>query len=377
MTFLAFFAVSCGKVEEPVVPKDPVPVVEEDPWKELCGDVPIRFSKGVAETKTTAPLADTTDFRVFCFYQQGDIDPDPAEHYVGSWEDLDLKGWTPNFMYDEEVTYNEVRGMWTYEPVKYWPNNAENTLTFWAYSPHYDTDLVLREAGGSAVELYGNTVPGIPDVQFTTDAARDLLISEVAQDLSYRGGDPATVDLLFHHVMCWVDFTVTKVDPSNKYDMYLKSISIEDIFFTAVFSQGTDFSSARWFNPSGATDDISVFSTDVNPGVELSHSVARDYPPKDGLGVPERQIMPLPQRLVSTATNTPILHVVYSFKLKTDPGVPAVYESYYPLGKLHTRWDKEKHYTYNIHISPGVPLLFTASVERWSNEQNGYFNVNN
>ena len=373
MTFLAAFAVSCGKVEEPVVPAEPI--IEEDPWKELCGDVPIRFATGVADTKTTSSLPTTTNFRVFAFYQPGVVDDDPAVDYTGTWNDLSINHWTPNFMYDEEVSYQA--GMWAYNPVKYWPNNAENTLTFWAYSPYYNSDLVLREAGGTDSDLYGNTVPGIPDVKFTTDASRDLLISELEQDLSYRGGDPATVTLTFHHVMCWVDFTVTKVDPDDDYDMYLKSISIEDLFFTAVFSQNSDFSEARWLSPSGATDDISVFSTDAVPGVELSHSVALDYPPKDIHGVPERQIMPLPQRLVSTAANTPVLHVVYSFKLKGAVGEPATYESYYPLGRIHTRWEKEKHYTYNIHISPGVPLLFTASVVRWDNEQNGFFNVNN
>lgn len=370
---LLVLVASCGKVEEPVVPKEPVPVVEEDPWKDLCGDVPIRFSKGVAETKTTDPLPDTTDFRVFCFYQPGVIDDDPAVDYIGTWDDLSINHWTPNFMYDEEVTYNEVRGMWTYEPVKYWPNNAENTLTFWAYSPHYNSDLVLREADGSSSDLYEKDVPGLPDIQFTTDGSRDLLISELEQDLSYRGGDEPVVSLTFHHAMCWVDFRVTKVDPSGKYDMYLQSISIEDIYSTAVYRQ----SSARWLSPSGVTGSISVFTAESDPGEELSHSVARDYPPKDGEGVPERQIMPLPQRLLSTASNTPVLHVVYSFKLKSDEGAPAVYESYYPLGKLHTRWEKEKHYTYNIHISPGVPLLFTATVKEWSNEQRGYFNVNN
>lgn len=347
--------------------QDPEP--DPDPWNELTGDVPIRFATTVAETKTTSPLSTSTNFRVFAFYQPGVIGGD-----AGEWNPLTC---TPNFMYNQEVSYSA--DSWSYSPVKYWPNNAENTLTFWAYSPYSGSDLVLREAGRTDTDLYGNDVPGIPDVQFTTDASRDLLISDLAHDLSYRGGDPATVTLTFHHAMCWVDFTVTKVDPEDAYDMYLKSISIEDLFFTAVFKPKTDFSDddARWLSPSGATGNISVFSAAADPGVVLSHSVALDYPPKDGEGVPERLIMPLPQRLRSTATNTPVIHVVYSYKLKGAVGDPAECESYYPLGRIHTRWDKEKHYTYNIHISPGVPLLFTASVERWNNEQNGYFNVNN
>jgi len=373
MTILgALLVLSCAKTQEKDVPVD-------DGWTELDGAVPVSFAAKMAEeevTKTTSPLPTSTNFRVFGFYQRGVVDPDPAVDYTGTWDDLSIYHWTPNFMYNEAVTYDNVKSKWTYSPVKYWPNNAENTLTFWAYSPYYDSGLVLREADGAIDDLYGATISGLPDIQFTTDASKDLLISELAQDLSYRSSHNSTVSLTFHHAMCWVDFTVTKVDPENKYDMYLKSISIEDLYFTAVFSPGPDLSGIRWLNHSGTTGDISVFSTNVDPGVELSHSTARNYPPLDGGGIPERQILPMPQRLVSTATNTPVIHVVYSFKLKDDTGDPATYESYYPLGNLHPRWEKEQHYTYNVHISPGVPLLFTASVERWDNEQNGYFNVN-
>ena len=369
----ALLVVSCAKTQDTT--STPV----DDGWTVLDGPVPITFTTKIAgeeETKTSSPLPTGTDFRVFGFYQPGVVDPDPAVDYTGTWDDLAIQHWTPNFMYDQAVTYDNVQSKWTYSPVKYWPNNAENTLTFWAYSPHYNSGLVLREAEGSDSDPYGNTISGTPDIKFTTDASRDLLVSDLAQDLSYRSSHNSTVSLTFHHAMCWVDFTVTKVDPEGKYDMYLKSLSIEDIFFTAVFTNSSDFSEARWLNRSGATGDISVFTADSDPGEELSHSTALDFPPKDGGGVPERQIMPMPQPLVSTAYSTPTLHVVYSFKLKTDEGDPATYESYYPLGRLHTRWDKEEHYTYNIHISPGVPLLFTATVVRWDNEQNGYFNVN-
>ena len=379
---LLLLVASCGKEE---VVRTPEPEPEEDPWTELCGDQPIRFRTSLEEPVTKTPLEDMggTNFRVFCFYQQGNIDPDPGEHYVGAWENLDTKHWTANFMYDEEVTYDNEAHVWTYSPVKYWPNNEENTLTFWAYSPHYNSDIVLCESGRTASDLYDDDVPGLPDVQFTTDGSRDLLISDLAQDLSYRGGDPATVDLLFHHAMCWVDFTVTKVDPESKYDMYIQSISLIDIYGTAIYRQ----SSARWLSPSGATGSISVLSTDLDDpgdlgypyGYELSHSTPIDFPPKDGSGNPVRQVMPLPQRLTASGTNTPRIRVVYAYKIHDDSGDPPVTApaAEFPLGTIpgHTRWDKEKHYTYNIHISPGVPLLFTASVENWDTEQNGYFNV--
>ena len=383
MTTLALIALAgisaCARISEPDKSDD-------DGWTPLGGDnVPISFSTNINEpaTKTSDPLATIHDnFRVFGFYQRGVVDDDPAVDYTGTWNDLATEHWTPNFMYNQPVEWfnngtpaDDSDDYWRYGPVKYWPNNAENTITFWAYSPYYDSGLVLREADGSSDDPYGSTVPGLPDIQFTSDGTRDLLISDLAQDLSHRGGDPSTVSLTFHHAMCWVDFTVTKVDPEGKYDMYLQSIEIVDIYGTAVYSQRYD----RWLSPSGSTGSLTFFPEQVgDPDEELSNTVAKEFPPKDGGGVPVRQVMPVPQRLSSSADNTPRIRVVYAFKLKTDEGVPATAPAAeFPLGRIpgHTRWDKEAHYTYNIRISPGLPLLFTASVTPWATEENGYFNV--
>ena len=52
-------------------------------------------------------------------------------------------GKKPNFMYNEHVTWNSGSSVWTYSPIKYWPNefgaNAVSTatdyLSFFAYAP--------------------------------------------------------------------------------------------------------------------------------------------------------------------------------------------------------------------------------------------------
>jgi hypothetical protein len=54
---------------------------------------------------------------------------------------------TPNFMYNEQVTWKSNK--WTYEPVKYWPNEFKDgavsddidRLTFFAYAPWVDVDI--------------------------------------------------------------------------------------------------------------------------------------------------------------------------------------------------------------------------------------------
>ena len=42
-----------------------------------------------------------------------------------------------DFMHNQQVTY--VSSAWTYSPVKYWPNNADEHISFFAYAPHEAT----------------------------------------------------------------------------------------------------------------------------------------------------------------------------------------------------------------------------------------------
>ena len=360
--FLTFVLVaSCGKNERLGH--------GEDEWERLSGDAPIAFSSNVSDPRTRTSLYPTSDnFRVFAFYQPGS-GGDP-----GAWQPLT---WTSNFMYNQEVTYSG--GSWTYSPVKYWPNNSENTLTFWAYAPYFgeydeETNHVLRLRTGNSGSDYGNNTAGVPDVQFTTNAAasHDLMMSDLATNQSYRGGEPATgtVTLNFRHVMCLVDFNVYKVDPGDDYEMRLRSLSIEDIYFTAVYKQS--IATPAWRNHSGTPGNITVYQTvEPSPDTLLDKTDPAEFPG------PSKQVMPIPQSLLSSADNTPVLHVVYTFREAGSSAIPAVQESYFPLGRLQNEWEKGKHYTYNIHIAPGVPIRFTATVQQWdAPEQKGYFYVN-
>ena len=50
---------------------------------------------------------------------------------------------TPNFINNTQVTWNT--SAWTYSPVKYWPNNDTDQVTFWAYGP-WDTNNTVPNA---------------------------------------------------------------------------------------------------------------------------------------------------------------------------------------------------------------------------------------
>jgi len=69
---------------------------------------------------------------------------------------------TPNFMYNQQVTWDGSHGVWTYDPVKYWPNGdgtEENLdyISFFAYAPYSDA-----AGGGCITDFSKNGEAGDP-----------------------------------------------------------------------------------------------------------------------------------------------------------------------------------------------------------------------
>jgi hypothetical protein len=123
---------------------------------------------------TTASLktgAHKVGFGVFGYYtNDGAYDPDNS---------------TPNFMYNEQVTWNSNK--WTYEPVKYWPNEFGDAavsddidrLTFFAYAPWVNVDITtgvppvvgdkVQDQQLNITQLSKNTATGDAIVKYVVD----------------------------------------------------------------------------------------------------------------------------------------------------------------------------------------------------------------
>jgi hypothetical protein len=65
---------------------------------------------------------------------------------------------TPDFMVNQLVKYDA--GVWTYAPVKYWPNNTGDKVSFFAYSP-YDSN-----SNGLITSVSANSFTGDPYITF-------------------------------------------------------------------------------------------------------------------------------------------------------------------------------------------------------------------
>lgn len=135
----------------------------------VSGDVTIDKLKGVASTYEPG-------FGVFGYYTDNN-----------NYDQMAI----PNFMYNEQVKWNGT--YWTYEPIKYWPNeygaNAtsddQDKVTFFAYAPWVDVDASTGKIKAPAEQakwgitgMSRNSATGDPlikyIVSFTPDEMVDL-----------------------------------------------------------------------------------------------------------------------------------------------------------------------------------------------------------
>ena len=312
--------------------------------QEMGGD-PVAFDTSLTETATKAPLPDNTTFAVMAWYTGQD-----------AWS----ASASPNFMYNEDVLFDG--SAYTYSPVKYWPNNPGDKVTFWAYCPHNAAGLTLREsAGGSA---YNNTsATGIPYLDFTTVTGNglvDLMSADFdasVKDLSKQAVS-GSVNLHFRHLLSRVVFHFVKVDDaSNHFDVKLTEVSIKGIY------QKADHPGAggSWDHYS-TKEDMPVY-TDSTP-LDLTDNPI--VPTTPGI---EMAVMPIPQTLTETTAKIYISYVVVP-KSGGDPvsveGEFLIADDLHPGWVPPAGWDPNFQYTYNVQITTGGnPIIFSASIERW------------
>lgn len=160
---------------------------------------------------TTANLGEK-GFGVFAYYTGQDV--------------FNAESHDPDFMYNQKVvntsTWNDTdkayAGDWTYDPIKYWPNNVNDKVSFFAYAPHSTTtnsNVTVANADGKA---------GYPSVTFTVvnniKEQSDLLWAAPVLNLSKNSENPIDVDdkvkFVFKHALSRIAFEVqTMIDKVN------------------------------------------------------------------------------------------------------------------------------------------------------------------
>lgn len=160
--------------------------------------MPLSFLTTVEEPQTRAELttANLTTAGVFAYMTSGSFNTSTA---------------TPGYMYNQKLERANNTSPWTYSPVKYWPNNDADKLSFFAYAPYVDESA----PGGSNPALSGKTDAGYPTLTYTVATAEadqtDLLASEPLMNRTYQtsgGTANGSISLPMKHALTRVKFSV-------------------------------------------------------------------------------------------------------------------------------------------------------------------------
>lgn len=148
-------------------------------------------------------------------------DPSAADTYGGfgimgyftgsqTWEQAKAST-APGFMHNQMVkwdaTLNSNVGAWTYSPVKYWPNNPNDKISFFAYAPY---ESAWQTGTKTGVTVCDATTKGIPYVDFKLKEGDDLpkmvdLVVAQKTDQTYST-NAGKVNFQFEHTLARVSF---------------------------------------------------------------------------------------------------------------------------------------------------------------------------
>lgn len=120
---------------------------------------------------------------------------------------------TPNFMFDQIVEWESTA--WKYSPLKYWPNEATDKLSFFAYAPHTsESNVNITLAAG-----FDKASASAPSITYTLNADQskhvDLLWADSVENKT-KQTTTEKVHFVFKHAMSRIGFkSVAVIDESS------------------------------------------------------------------------------------------------------------------------------------------------------------------
>lgn len=152
-------------------------------------------------------------------------------YYTG--EDIYNDSCKPDFMYNERVTWDDRNSVWTYSPIKYWPNQhgssasseARDRLSFFAYAPYVavqpSTGVVTTAQDMGITALSRNNAAGNPMVRYVASMDPNKSV-DLCWGVS-KNGLTASVDGNNNHVVKgypYIDVLKLKTGDKIEFDFH-------------------------------------------------------------------------------------------------------------------------------------------------------------
>ena len=279
---------------------------------------------------------------------------------------------TPNFMFDQKVTYSA--GNWTYSPLKYWPNEATDKLSFFAYAPH-----TSQEPTGS-IELAGftNTTASAPVLKYTlADNLADHVDLLWATPVKDQTNQKITekVKFTFNHALSRIGFKAVAVideingentgevdvtDPHATEVAPGTTITIDEIVLTGDFYKGGTLSliDGSWTKDAAATKNYTWGAGKLIAG----HTVTKT---KAVVIKDDSYLTVIPQALDANKD----LQITVTYTVTTEDTALAGEKSVVQSTVTSDAFDFEfkQGYAYNFVLHIGLTSVkFDAEVSAWA-----------
>lgn len=277
---------------------------------------------------------------------------------------------TPNFMNNQQVTY--VGSAWTYAPVKYWPNEATDYVSFFAYAPYAET--------------YKVPASGDPIIDFTVPADVTDHIDLVAAVNSHINCQKQAVNdvvkFTFKHALSRVGFKVEAVmdevndqengatpdkDTQNNPIAAGTTISVQEVEIYSYFNNSgkLNLNGAKWTDRANSYTSYKLIRDNFK---DVADKVTITPTP---LNNEESYMMLIP----TAASNKVKVRVKYTVTTKDDKltGGASVVENNITSDEFDFQFAQGKAYTFVLHLGL-TSVKLDAEVATW--EEMGDYVVN-
>jgi hypothetical protein len=231
-------------------------------------------TRAIGDGELTTALLKDRGFGVYCWYTGSDdfTTPKSASDRTGSTQPYLM------LMRNQKVTWDGTDAAWDYSPVKYWPQDPTEKLTFRAYAPY--TDYLLTDATTGMPQLpvmvtkddYHNGVQHDP-LWGTGRSVADAKYGEHYNDVTYatsshRTTPDATADnttdgyihWYFHHGMAKLVFKAKLADEAPDERIKITAIKLEPLYTRGLLDLSSPSTSASdkpiWTDFNGTNEDM-------------------------------------------------------------------------------------------------------------------------
>lgn len=298
-----------------------------------------------------------------------------------------------NFMKNTHVIYDETKvnsvgGPWTYTPIKYWPNNLGDKVSFFAYAPY---NAAYTMTAGTITYTVPTVLADQKDLVWNTSKAIDLTKQNVDDKVKF----------IFRHALSKIGLKVAAatdevalgnnmLDENTKIIVKRVMLTGSEVAYASASDGKTETYAATDIFTKTATLDLNNFDaegnevaadwTTVGTDVQSYTFVSNDFVDDkelelnstnsnvlQQLNAEDSYLMIIPQDLSTTGFNVFIEYDV----ITTDPGTDNIDDSFTVTNRINKsvkiKFESNKQYTLKLILGM-TSVKLEAEVSEWGTD---------